>query len=250
MRRHIEFERLHNFRDLGGYLTEDGGMVRWRCLFRSDSLGKLRGEDWDRFLALGVHTVIDLRYPWEADASGRVPDGGGHSYHNLSIEHRPYDQAALDQDIDPVRFLADRFAEVALDGVTELRQVLEVIAADGNVPVVIHCAAGKDRTGIVAALVLALLGVSDEDIVADFALTAAATARFVAEWRAKNPGPTPLWPGYGQAPPELMRTFLAELSASHGSVHDYAIGKLGIDEELISVLRKQFVGASVPQPES
>lgn len=189
VRRHIPFERLHNFRDLGGYRTADGGTVRWETLYRSDSLAKLAGADpvdLERFRALDVTTVIDLRYPWEIAAKGRLPETEDVSWHNLSIEHRPYDQAEIDPALDPWRYLADRFAEVAEDGAVELRTALEVIAAaDG--PVVFHCASGKDRTGLLAAVVLALVGVPDEEILADFALTELATERLIADWRASTP---------------------------------------------------------------
>ncbi|MGW6495134.1 tyrosine-protein phosphatase [Nonomuraea angiospora] len=240
MRRHIAFERLHNFRDLGGYRAAGGGVVRWGRLFRSDSLAKLRGEDWERFLGLGVRTVIDLRYPWEIEAKGRVPHHDGVAYHNLSIEHRPYDQAEIDPDADPWRFLADRYAEVALDGVAELRQALEVIAS-ADEPLVFHCASGKDRTGLVAALVLALLEVPEDDIVRDFALTELATDRLIADWRAANPGRELRWPGYGRAPAEIMRLFLADLAAAHGSVRGYVTERLGVEEELISELRARYL---------
>ena len=160
MERHITFQRLHNFRDLGGYRTDDGRTVRWGQLYRSDSLGKLAGADLARFRELGVRTVIDLRYPWEIEARGRVPHHDGLVWHNLSIEHRPYDQATIDPAVDPWRYLADRYAEVAEDGAAELREALEVVAeADG--PLVFHCASGKDRTGLLAALLLTLLGVDD-----------------------------------------------------------------------------------------
>ncbi|GAB2693613.1 tyrosine-protein phosphatase [Kitasatospora kifunensis] len=237
--RHIEFERLHNFRDLGGYRTTDGRSLQWGRLYRSDSLAKLEGADWDRFLALGVRTVIDLRYPWEIAARGRVPDGDGLTYLNLSVEHRPYDQAEIDPELDPWRFLADRYAEVALDGAAELRQALEVIAAD-SAPLVFHCASGKDRTGLLAALVLALLGVPEEEILADFALTELATDRLRADWQATHPEQTLRWPGYGRAPAEVMRLFLADLRADYGSVHDYAIQHLGVDDELIEGLRTRL----------
>lgn len=153
MRRHIAFENLHNFRDLGGYRTADGGTVRWDVLYRSDSLAKLRGPDLDRFQELGVAAVIDLRYPWEIAAKGRMPETDGITWHNLSVEHRPYDQAEIDPDLDPWRYLADRFAEVAADGAVELREALKVIASTEG-PLVFHCASGKDRTGLLAAVVL------------------------------------------------------------------------------------------------
>jgi len=239
--RHIAFERLHNFRDLGGYRTRDGRTVRWRRLYRSDSLAKLRGDDWRRFLDLGVRTVIDLRYPWEIAARGRVPESDGLVYHNLSIEHQPYDQAELGPDVDTARFLADRYAEIALDGVEELRLALEVIAAGDSAPLVMHCAAGKDRTGLLAALVLSLLGVEEESVVEDFALTGLATDRLVADWRAAHPDRTLKWPGYGRAPGEVMRLCLVELAAGHGSVRDYAVTRLGVDGKLITALREQYL---------
>jgi protein-tyrosine phosphatase len=142
--------------------------------------------------------------------------------------------------LDPWRYLADRFAEVALDGAVELRQALELIAA-GSEPQVFHCASGKDRTGLLAALVLALLGVAEDDIAADFALTELATARLVADWKAEHPGRTLNWPGYGRAPEEVIRLFLADLAAAYGSVHEYAVGHLGVDQALIERLREQLL---------
>ncbi|WP_406197258.1 tyrosine-protein phosphatase [Kitasatospora sp. NBC_01560] len=243
MTRHIAFDGLCNFRDLGGYPTADGRPTRWGRLYRSDSLGKLSAPaDLERFRALGIGTVIDLRYPWEIARRGRIPEPAGVAYHNLSIEHRPYDQAEIDPELDPWRYLADRFAEVAADGTAEIRQVLEVIAAADR-PVVFHCASGKDRTGLIAALVLSLLGVGEDDVAADFALTELATARLVADWHAANPGRTLRWPGFGRAPEAVIRLALADLAGTHGSVHAYATGALGIDERLIDELRARLVAA-------
>ena len=187
-----------------------------------------------------MRTVIDLRYPWEIAAKGRVPEAPGLEYHNLSIEHRSYDQAEIPAEVDPWRYLADRFAEVALDGAVELRQALELIAA-GDEPQVFHCASGKDRTGLLAGLVLALVGVGEDDIAADFALTELATERLVADWKAANPGRTLNWPSYGRAPEAVMRLFLADLAAEYGSVHAYALGHLKVDQELIGALRERLL---------
>ncbi|MFF5444942.1 tyrosine-protein phosphatase [Streptomyces sp. NPDC012888] len=243
-RRHLDFDRLHNFRDLGGYSTRDGRTLGWGRLYRSDSLGKLAAPDaaadLDRFRALGVRTVIDLRYPWEIEAKGRVPEEAGLVYANLSVEHRPYDQASIDPALDPWRYLADRFAEVAEDGTAELRAALGLIA-DGDGPLVFHCASGKDRTGLLAALVLALLGVDEDTIAADFALTELATERLVADWRAANPGRELRWPAYGRAPEEVIRLFLADLATTYGSVRGYARTRLGVDEDLVGRLRKRLL---------
>ena len=240
VRRHIPFECLHNFRDLGGYRAADGREVGWGRLFRSDSLGKLQGKDRDRSLALGIRTVIDLRYPWEIERSGRVPHHPGLAYYNLSIEHRPYDQAGLDQSVEPARFLADRYAEVWHDGVNELRRALEIIASD-TAPVVFHCHSGKDRTGLLAMLVLALVGVDEDDIVADFTLTELATEHLVAEWHANYPDLTLKWPAYGRAPAEIMRLFLADLNTRYESVYGYAAMRLGIDDDFMAALRNQLL---------
>ncbi|MFE7517394.1 tyrosine-protein phosphatase [Streptomyces sp. NPDC057540] len=243
MRRHIPFDRLHNFRDLGGYRTADGGTVRWETLYRSDSLGKLADAgptDLERFRALGVGTVIDLRYPWEIAGKGRLPETGEVSWHNLSIEHRPYDQEAIDPALDPWRYLADRFAEVAEDGAEELRTALEVIAAAEG-PLVFHCASGKDRTGLLAAVLLALLDVPDEEILADFALTELATERLIGDWRAAHPGREPRWPGYGRAPADVVRLFLADLRERYGSVYGYVTGHVGLDPEVVAALRGRLV---------
>ncbi|MFB6517402.1 tyrosine-protein phosphatase [Streptomyces sp. NPDC056401] len=239
-RRHIEFERLHNFRDLGGYRTEDGSTVVWGALYRADSLGKLAGADWDRFLDLGVRTVIDLRYPWEIEAKGRIPEPERFTYANHSIEHRPYDQAEIDPDTDPWRFLADRFAEVAEDGVAEIRAAIELLA-EGPGPAVFHCTSGKDRTGLIAALVLTLLGVDEEQILADFALTELATARLTADWHTAHPGRTMRWPSYGRAPAEILRLTLADLATRHGSVHAYLTDEVGITPTTTAHLRERFL---------
>lgn len=250
MDRHLPFEALHNFRDLGGYPAGDGRRVRPRRLFRSDSLGKLTPgtQDWSRFLALGVRTVVDLRHPWEIESRGRVPAHPSFAYHHLGIEHRPYDQAALAPDIDPGPYLAERFMEVAQDGTKELRAALELIAesARSDAPLVFHCASGKDRTGQLAALVLSLLGVPDQVIIEDFSLTELATRSLLADWRTRNGGRTPAWPGFARAPESVMRLFLASLNARHGSTNAYVSQALGLDAEALSATLRTHLLEPVP----
>jgi len=242
MTRHVDFQRLHNFRDVGGYPTADGGEVKWGVLFRSDNLRKLtESADLERFHALDVRTVIDLRYPWEIEQSGRVPDFPGLRYVNLSIEHQPYDQGALGDDFDPWRFLADRYMEVAQDGVKEIRGVLDVIADPESGTTVFHCASGKDRTGIIAMLVLSLIGVSEDDVLTDFALTELATQRLIADWKAYYPGRELSWSAYARAPREPMQLFITDLKSRYGSIEGYAAQELGVDDALIAALKAKLV---------
>ncbi|MFJ8021394.1 GNAT family N-acetyltransferase [Streptomyces sp. NPDC096311] len=250
MNRHIPFARLHNFRDLGGYATEDGRTVRRSRLYRADSLGKLipGTADWELFLSLGVRTVVDLRYPWETESKGRVPEHPSLAYHNQSIEHRPYDQAALGPEVAPGPYLAERFAEVAEDGTKEIRETLQLIAraAESDTPLAFHCASGKDRTGLVAALVLSLLGVPDQTIVEDFTLTERATPLLVADWRTDNPDRELLWPAYGTAPAEIMTRFLATMNSRYGSVQSYVTETLGLDTAFTSALRATLLEPASP----
>ncbi|MFF7885934.1 GNAT family N-acetyltransferase [Streptomyces sp. NPDC020794] len=250
MNRHIPFARLHNFRDLGGYTTADGRTVRRSRLYRADSLGKLTPgtQDWDLFLSLGIHTVVDLRYPWEIEAKGRVPEHPSLTYHNQSIEHRPYDQAALPPSVAPGPYLAARYAEVAEDGTKEIRETLQLVgaAAESDTPLVFHCASGKDRTGLVAALVLSLLGVPEQTITDDFTLTERATPLLVADWRANNPGRELQWPAYGTAPAEIMTRFLSTMNSRYGSIQSYVTETLGLDATFTAALRATLLEPASP----
>jgi protein-tyrosine phosphatase len=186
--------------------------------------------------------VIDLRYPFEIDEAGRVPGVEELAYHNLSIEHRPYDQSVDGAGLASERFFADKYAETALDGGAEIRAALELVAAADSAPLAFHCRSGKDRTGIVAALLLDLLGVSVEDIVADYALTELARPRFIEVWRSRNPGAEPplhshLW----RAPAGAMSTFLTELARDHGSVAGYLASTGADPDALTAALRERYL---------
>ncbi|MEW1837319.1 tyrosine-protein phosphatase [Nonomuraea angiospora] len=240
MIRHIEFANIFNFRDVGGYATHDGRTVQWQRLYRADALGWLAGDDLRIFRELRVRTVIDLRHAYEVEKGGRVPDAEGQSYQNLPIEGRRWDIAAYSDESGVGRYLADRYLETTEDGVANLRTALETIARADSAPVVIHCAAGKDRTGVLAALVLSLVGVGEDDIVADYALTGLATERFIASWRSRHPD-APMWPGFGLAPVEAMRLFLGDLTARHGSIETYVTQILNISPATISELRDHLL---------
>jgi protein-tyrosine phosphatase len=125
-----------------------------------------------------------------------------------------------------------------------MAEALRILATADSPPLVIHCASGKDRTGLLAAIVLSLLGVSDDDIAADFALTGLAAERLIADWHAFYPGRPLLWPHFGAAPAELMRVFLSELADKFGSPGEYVTGFLGVEPAIISDLRALYLSGS------
>jgi len=166
-----------NLRDLGGPTTSDGRQVRSGRLFRSGHLADLSAEDRATVDALGLRTVVDLRRPVEVEARP-TPDLDGAEVVHLSAStddnefavaaNTMVDPAAEPHDVDHV---AAYFRQLAADRVDRYRPVLRVVTDPNRHPVLFHCTAGKDRTGVVAAILLRLLGASDDDVAADYLLS-------------------------------------------------------------------------------
>jgi protein-tyrosine phosphatase len=238
--REIPFHQVFNFRDLGGYPGHDGRTVRWRRLFRSDALSGLSEDDRDRFLGLGVRTVLDLRRDYEVERDGRVPAWDGLSYHNLDPGHREWDHTPYRDGLSPSRYLADRYRDMVEEGAPRFAEALGMLANEATTPAVVHCVAGKDRTGVLCALTLALLGVSDEHIDADYTRSTAGNERYV-QWLRANGRPDITMLAWWRSPPGTMRLFLSELRDRHGSVERY-VTEAGLDRGSVTALRTHLLG--------
>ncbi len=172
MQRRISLEGCVNFRDLGGYPTSDGRTVKWRRLFRSDAPNTLTEADVRTVTGtLGVTAVIDLRN------SDKVMGGdrgllalSGIGYHHFPfLERRGLEPPTAGEDLE--NRLSDIYQWILHNAGALMAQAFTTLAQPVNHPALFHCSAGKDRTGVLAATVLAVLGVSREDIVADFLMT-------------------------------------------------------------------------------
>lgn len=245
MQREFRFSQVFNFRDLGGYQGLDGRTVRWRRLFRSDNLSGLMEVDRESFLALGVRTVVDLRRPYEVRRQGRVPDWDGLTYHHIPPEHQEWSENPWRDGLDVARYLADRYLDLIEEGAAGLARVLTVLADARAAPVVVHCVGGKDRTGVVCALTLSLLGVADQDIDADYARTTQGSERYFAWARANGQPDLVVHPWY-RSPAGTMELFLAELRARYGSVERY-VTEAGLDPEAIDALRAHLLVADTAE---
>jgi hypothetical protein len=234
------FSRVFNFRDVGGLTGTDGRTVQWRRLFRSDSLHGLCADDRETFRELGVRTVLDLRRPYEVERDGRVPDWDGIVWRHIHPDHREWSETPFREGADLPRYLADRYLDLTEEGRADLAEAIDLIADPLAAPMVVHCVAGKDRTGVVCALTLSLLGVSDVDIAADYALSTAGFERYHAWLQQESPGESAPAPRWYQSPAEAMLLFLPELRARHGSVRDYLAGA-GLAPERIDALRAHLL---------
>ncbi len=167
----LHFPNLLNARELGGYPTTDGGETRWRSLVRADDLAQLSQEGVRALADYGVETVIDLRWPEEAAlAPSPVPSALPHvRYRRISLLTHTEDEWRL-RSRDVAKEL---WKCVVLEHVRiELCQVLGAIATAPPGVLLFHCVAGKDRTGLIAALLLALADTEPEAIASDYAMSA------------------------------------------------------------------------------
>ncbi|HEX2384392.1 MAG TPA: tyrosine-protein phosphatase, partial [Acidimicrobiales bacterium] len=191
----------------------------------------------------GMRTVLDLRTPAELDERGRFThDSVG--YHHLPILETTWDRDALYVEVDVAEFLAARYLEMLEEGRESIGRALRILADPASLPLVFHCAAGKDRTGVVAAIVLDLLGVRDDDIADDYSLSRLGMDRFRAWIIETYPEAADAMSDQPQAfldaPAEAMHLFLAGLREQHGSVYDYAVS-LGVSGDVLHAVRENLL---------
>jgi protein-tyrosine phosphatase len=228
-----------NVRDLGGLTTADGRRVRRGALVRSDQLCRLDDGGHAALLAHGVRTVIDLRNPAEAQ---RDPDP---TLHEQGVEYRlipQQDDQLWQQPEWAARTRAERDARVLDQRAEHIAAMARAVANAAPGGVLIHCLAGKDRTGIAVALLLGLLGVPDADIAADYALSEAALASEKAAalaGAADDEARARIERGYDSRAETMLAT-LAHLRTRHGGAKAY-LTRAGLSDVDIERIRARLL---------
>lgn len=239
----LKFDACFNFRDLGGYETKDGVTVKSGSVFRSDSLHRLTDTDLDVMTALGVATVIDMRSTGDLQRQGRYPLADKIAYRHLpwyEDDTRPFQ---LSRSNEPEPDFARAYLDLVVGCSAAVVTAFEALAQDDHA-IVFHCVAGKDRTGIIAALLLSVLGVPDTAIVADYQLTDAASRRMRAWAERHDPDlvaemdSTPPW--VLRVPATTMETFLQLVREEYGSV-EQLVAHLGLGDQIIEELRSRLL---------
>ena len=186
--RKLPFDRMHNFRDLGGYQNGDKQQIKWGMLYRADKLSSLSEEDLKFITRLGIKQVSDFRSDEEhRDAPHNLPDTSGVVIKRLPITVEAAEIERILSQLQKENVTADDMAHFLIEANREMierftpvyRRWLQSLLDENNYPHVFHCTAGKDRTGLGAALVLRILGVPKETIVQDYLATNSYTAKRV-----------------------------------------------------------------------
>lgn len=240
--RFIALEGAFNLRDLGGYATADGHTLRWRRLFRADGPDRLTPADRRIVAGLGIRTVLDLRSGDEAASSTWPVDDDALFLHLPVIDALP-NRAALPP-LHSAEELGRRYLFRLETGLASITRAVQTLAVRATMPALFHCSAGKDRTGILAAVVLSLLGVDEATIIEDYARSAEPMVRRIAVWEA---APLPHEPPLHTisevargAPPEAMAVFLGAVAAKYGSLVEL-VQRGGVGDGAITRLRKALL---------
>ena len=264
----LELEGAVNVRDVGGLPTVDGRTTRSGVLVRSDNLQGLTERDVEKLVGEhGVRTVLDLRTTGEVHLEGPGPLVGRAAHHHLSLipeEPGEPDAAEVDRAVDQAAIpswkdrssrrgerptdMSGYYLGYVEDAPDEVAQALRLIADPSSGTSVVHCAAGKDRTGTIVALALSLAGVRREAVVADYAVTAERIDRVLARLKASPTyGPDLEEATVADLMPEAasMESFLDEVDRRYGGPHGLAMS-IGVDEETVARLAARLLGPSRP----
>jgi protein-tyrosine phosphatase len=251
----VSFPGARNLRDLGGYATVDGRRVKWRRVFRSGTLGPFAASDRARFASLGIRTLCDLRTSTEREREPFAWDGPAylswdydtvHEWRKaLAGERTPASARAVMLAVYenlPYRF-ADRFATV-----------FGMLARD-ETPLLFNCSAGKDRTGITAAMILLSLGVPRDIVIEDYALSDKVIDLEQEVVRPRLESGETMAGGFAEIAaltPELRAPLLASdpayldhalsiIEQQHGSVSAFLEKQAGIDSATVAAMRNHLL---------
>jgi len=241
--RHFNLQGASNFRDLGGYATADGKSVRWRHIFRSNHLGHLTPADVEIVRGLGVKSAFDFRGVDERRAAHCAVKEI--AVHSLPIEPtvvaalRARLQARALSSADALEIMRESYRGYVRLNTHSFRELFGHLVED-TAPLVIHCTAGKDRTGFACALVLHALGVPDEVISDDYLLT----NRFYQ----RDPNASPDLPddvrrAIGSVEASFLAAGFEAVRADYGGLESYFRDGLGLGAAERNELKARYLAA-------
>jgi protein tyrosine/serine phosphatase len=256
MTRHIEFDGIQNFRDFGGYVAAGGRRMRRGRFFRSASHHQASDADLERLRRLELGVIVDLRQPSERqrEPSRRWEGFAAQVVENAAAElHEDFHTRVRSSDLSADwfhRHATDFYARAPYEPrhIDLFRRYFRALAGhDGAL--LVHCAAGKDRTGLICALTHHVAGVHRDDLLADYLLTnderrLPALMAFAGGWMQESLGRRPTDEALRVAVsvhPEYLERAFAEMEAREGSIDAYLADRLGLDAALRDRVRARLL---------
>jgi protein tyrosine/serine phosphatase len=246
--RDLVWDGCLNVRDLGGHPTEDGGETKFGAIVRSDSVSQLTDAGWQALVAHGIRTVVDLRgdHEREEDPPRELP---------VDVVHVPF-METNEEEWNEIAPEIEAASAAAPDVATSTRDVYVIflerfktnvslgVRAVARAPeggVVVHCVGGKDRTGLLTALLLHVVGVPEEEIAADYALSEERLRTRHEAWfeAAESEEELARLQRISQTPPGSMLGVFRELERLYGSVEGY-LTSAGVDQEDLDRVRARL----------
>lgn len=235
--RYLALEGSYNIRDIGGYPTQDGHATRWGAIVRADSLSNLPLASQRTLLDYPIHTVIDLRRSSELQASPDVFAQSPHvKYVNISLLE---DENKVGQ----VQSLEELYRLMLETSQEPIKLTIETLAQKDTFPCLLHCTIGKDRTGLIVALLLGLSDVDPTIIADDYALSEQYLDPLFQSYRARaeqSGNNTQRLAWLVRSRHETMLATLAYLEEHYGSVRNY-LSSIGITDQQIESIRTQLI---------
>ena len=233
----LDVEGCFNMRDIGGYPTTKGKTINYLRFVRSGSLFALTERGKEQLLSRGLRCVVDLRSQMEAgDYPGAVADDSRFSWFHLPMLdyiHSNIAQKLPDTFPPSLEEMYFRLIEESKDG---FRQLFELFAHPAHHSFVFHCTAGKDRTGVVAALLLSLAGVDEQTIVEDYSHSQELLREIMATVDLSNV------PGYVlTSRAQTMQALLDHLNAEYGGGQGY-LSQIGVDPDVQREVLRKLLG--------
>lgn len=232
--RHLPLEGGYNFRDLGGYRTSDGRYVKWGKVFRTDDMHHLTETDLDYLASLDIHTVIDFRSKEEISAGAdKLPST---TQNHILLPIIPGNLTGINDieqldSIKSIELMKNMYISLCSEEqiIEQYKRFFMFLQDEEKLPLSFHCTAGKDRTGLGAALFLYSLGVEEEVIIEDFLLSNKYLEKKYADLIAQHPEMRPVW----TVNEIYLRTAFDRIKADHGTITKFLETTLGVDIEKI-----------------
>lgn len=239
--KHLPMKGGYNFRDMGGYKTTDNRFVKWGKVFRADDLQNLTDADLKYLASIPLTSIVDFRSEEEIKAGEDKNPSSVKTNYALSINPGNLMQKVKGEVGKVTPEEADRLMEDLNEllvsnskCVEQYKEFFALLQNDNETPLLFHCSAGKDRTGMGAALFLAALGVGEETIMKDYMLSNMYLANKYAKLKAENPN----MKSFFEVKPQFLEAGFKRIKTDHGSIENFLTNVLGVD---INKMREKYL---------